>query len=102
MPTKAKHSPLPWRIRRDPLNPNPRIMGADGALITVVSSGQYFAKPTEANTALIVRAVNSHAALVHAAAMVLAEFQINGMDEDGHWVQFADKLRAALKLAEGE
>ena len=57
---QAQRTPGPWRVSMMPANPNPRIIGADNALILVVSEGAAFAKPTEANAAFIVRACNSH------------------------------------------
>lgn len=44
-------------------------------------------------TALIVRAVNSHAALVAALEAVMAEYR------DGYGLNCADQCRAALALA---
>lgn len=56
----STHTPTPWRVAKDPMNPNPRIHGADKELVTVVSEGKAFAKPTDANAAFIVKAVNAY------------------------------------------
>lgn len=56
---KMKHTPEPWALRHDPMNPNPRIFGSDGSLVVIISEGRAFAKQTEANAARIVACVNS-------------------------------------------
>ena len=106
---KAKHTPLPWKVEIVPIpsetaecgRNRPRyglILAPDGVCIAETCF-----KQREANARLIVRAVNSHKALVeacraaHQALMPLAQ-------EPHPLVENAlDKLDAALALAkEGE
>ena len=96
------HTPTPWKVWRDPGNPSPRITGADRCLVLSIGIGPHFAKPTEANAEFIVRACNSHEALVQAVRFALS-------DEGGMSACMSRKcgtcarcqLRAALANADG-
>ena len=117
--SEAKHSPLPWRA------PSAGIYAADGQMVaslgtpTCVKSAtaanhgnaRAAAETIDANAALIVRAVNSHADLLAACEkveMVLA----NAAREHGSpperkvdrdWLLYwSSELRAARAKAKGE
>lgn len=121
MPAKTpKHSPLPWTLDTMPVPRKP------GVVRQVVMAGGYvIAEPhghdhqgsQAANAALIVRAVNSHDAMVKACramAECIREDRnpfASGWGEPGELVRVTDTIkmevawtlaRAALKLAEGE
>ena len=55
MTAAAKHTPGPWSVTRDPMNPNPRVV-AGSKIVTVVSEGVAFAKETDGNARLIAAA----------------------------------------------
>lgn len=91
----SKATARPWV-----LGSNGAIMGSDGSAIGVVA--------TDANAALIVRAVNSHEALVAALRGLLQHAGCNDYCEsersdapcDCGYESASDKARAALALAE--
>lgn len=99
MSTEKKHTPLPWnwnQVYRDVIE----ISGPHCA-----ASISFDVRDTEeckANAELIVRAVNSHAALV-AALQTLINLH-EGIDHGGNGIEPSDwdQARAALALAEGK
>lgn len=87
---ESKHTPIPWLI--DGSNSNEFIVSADGGRVaSCCVNGRYW-REAEANAEFIVRAVNSHAALV--AACEAARNRPMSRELDA-------QLLAALKLAKG-
>lgn len=90
------HSPLPWRIDGS------GILDANGDCITAEFidpkgvSDDYYVAPEPDDQALIVRAVNAHAALVSALEEMERRCDINPT-ADYHL-----RAQAALKLARGD
>lgn len=70
---KPEHTPTPWRIYKELMNPNPRIMAEASTLVAVISHGVAFAKETDANAAFIVKAVNAHTQLLKLAVFILKQ-----------------------------
>ena len=103
---ELKHTPTPW----EPTRYHNYILGDEGSFaVAHVTDGPY----TNANTAIIVRAVNAHEKLVAAceAAMDFADATYyDGSPEDnrpryGDWPELDDlteKARDALALVRGE
>jgi hypothetical protein len=98
----ATHTPTPWRVHI-----YGEIVGAapsPGRCVLVVAEPNRTNPNAEANAALIVRAVNSHAAL--AAALEDAEFLMRQASKHAGPMQdsfkrSAEDARAALALARG-
>lgn len=103
----SEHTPTPWHT------------GGNGGLIVFASDGYAVANATvfhgkqedgesAANSRYIVRAVNSHAALVAAVEGILEKMNEipdypDGCQKDRVFAEFEfDALRAALALAKGE
>lgn len=96
---KTQHTPGPWHIG---MNPGPIIYGPKGEQIADCSSITMLKEENKANATLIVRAANSHQALVELAQELLRECEI--VKKADHLClnhdTFAEKARAALKLAQ--
>ena len=91
----TKHTPTPWTANgRD-------IETADGLFLASAYTMSYSSAPTAAdNAAFIVRACNSHAALVNALQLMTEKVEARG----GGLVGFRDEVehaKAALALARG-
>ena len=98
MPTPpTPTSPLPWRVERyhDPKMAERRVMihGAASHFLADVYDGNGAHNP-HANAALIVRAVNAHAALVAALRTIIVECA----DSDGRWRNTVSETAIALML----
>lgn len=90
----AEHSPLPWKV--DMTHRGDQIfVDADGEELGYLYTNDGADEPTwlpvEANAAFIVRACNSHAALVEALTKALELLERNGIDRPD--------IRAALEEA---
>jgi hypothetical protein len=88
---EAAHSPLPWSVVPGPHSP--RIIAADGWGLGVMTHCGLKYHQEEPNAAFIVRACNSHAALVVALEGLLAGRAPNSS------VPAVIKARAALAAA---
>ena len=96
---KLQHTPTPWQVHESSPSSPLQIIGnidynADGSQIdydVIADMGGLDAD--DANAAFIVRAVNSHEALVEAATWAIAVISNPDAQET------VNKLRAALKLA---
>ena len=110
MTKTANHTPTPWHIgERDPYD-NTLTVCAKGrhefveVPVAAIRPRPFYANNQEANAAFIVRAVNSHAALVEAltAAVVQMEYTGDGSEAAKYqWPALYDMARAALTLAKG-
>ena len=105
--SKPSHTPTPWRIYKEPMNPNPRLMAEASTLVAVISQGKAFAKETEANAAYIVKAVNAHEEMVKALKDVL--FVLKGQAERGNFLDSSERdislegvVEQAIAKAEGK
>ena len=65
------HSPLPWKVRVDPLNPNPRIV-SENKIIAIVHQNGDFTEPTETNASFIITACNAHEKLIQTLKFIRA------------------------------
>lgn len=97
---KTQHTPTPWIVSKRnagaiPLHfQPPEVLGRNGDMCVATQLGN--GKEAEANAEFIVRAVNSHDALVAALETLLQKCRVrNGQLE-------LDQARAALALAKGE
>jgi hypothetical protein len=90
------HTPLPWRVIYD----NDTGPGDDGFFEWYElenASGEPIARiDSEANAALIVRAVNSHAVLVEALQKIFTLTLANHCDRDEALEEIRSNIRAAL------
>lgn len=94
-PKQAMHTPTPWRIYKEPMNPNPRIMAEASTLVAVISQGKAFAKQTDTNAAFVVRACNAHEDLLGALKAIRA--RLDGDFDNPHLMKFG-----TLGNAEGD
>ena len=94
---KTEHTPTPWRIG----DAGHTVFGPpNGTPSPVTIAPLSIAKGAgKANARFIVRAVNSHEALVEALTDLVA-FSLSDEANDERWQPLA-RARAALKLAEG-
>lgn len=107
---ESKHTPLPWRILDNHPKRSCLYIQAEQSELMIDQVATLYGPDstdgmTEANAALIVRAVNSHADLVAALEAIVAE--IDGPDRpystDSYLpTQFVDQARAALAKAKWE
>lgn len=104
--SEGKCSALPWtfapagRRMRESYSQSSAIASGDKVLVAgCFSDTGGGAEAAEANAALIVRCVNSHAALVGALKGVAALNENAGEIGAGMLVQLVTKARAALELA---
>jgi hypothetical protein len=114
MTTKSEHTPTPWAVDED--HPTSVVFEADTEIeICTTDSGSSAEQgEDEANAALIVRAVNSHAALVEALGDLVEIIDRAGLlnlsngvqlGQTSWYVKASDRLeyaRTALSLAMGE
>lgn len=103
----TEHTPTPWEIRKDDEGAYIGAKDGDRYIRIVQICGSLLNPSIAADAALIVRAVNSHAALVEALGHALerleahqesAYCQLSGYRDN----EAVDKARAALKLARKE
>lgn len=95
----AKPSPLPWKTEAEHgarWNISDKTGDSVAMTCQITPGPAGLDKVRDANTALIVRAVNSHAALVEALEALWAEWQTRPANVS---VPVENKIRAALKLA---
>jgi len=92
--TTPKHTPTPWRLD-DPQANRPNIV-SDRGLVASTEHGPDDGRP---NAALIVRAVNAHAALVEALERIVNAHAAMVDDFEEQVVEIA---KAALRAAKGE
>lgn len=116
---EQKHTPTPWRVdiddTGDPITGGyPSISPTDDRLDTTIVHWDGFhhefwdshpSKPTQvANAEFIVKAVNSHEALLSAAKKAANELSVmlalNPARDGGLYREALDGLNAAIKLAE--
>ena len=97
---QAAHTPTPWIIASQIAGEGIWIEseGDEPEEICKVSAETTGEKEAKANAAFIVRACNSHAALVEALELVDDMWANNGEPTDEH----IRRIRAALKLAKGQ
>lgn len=100
--TKTAHTPTPWDIETK--GSKHFIDGADGLTVAYIDrAGVRPTKEIEANAALIVRAVNSHAELVAALELALKGLELACEKNLPEFIGFAlaaDKARVALAKAQ--
>lgn len=98
----AKATPRPWKWSEDKRYPTTDLVGADGTSILQIyeSHGGGWMPENEADSELIVRAVNAHDALVEALEEAL--FMDDISDHYGLSSRVREKAKAALLLAKGE
>lgn len=107
-PGEVGHAPVPWiQIPHPDPNCGCIAIGAEGDDFATAHTSCYL--NTAANAALIVRAVNSHAALVEALKLALQGLEIAAETSpernDEAWIGYVlshDKARAAVAAACGE
>jgi len=112
---KAAHSPLPWRVNGNHIEARPDPENSDTYWAEVAYlDTEWFERITEANAQFIVRACNSHAALVE--ALEAADLRITACATafyvDGNrkalqsalegWKVDAQQARAAIARATGQ
>jgi len=96
---KAEHSPTPWKTATQ--MGQPAIEMRKG-LLALLQGDRNDLVERETNAAFIVKAVNSHSALVE--ALKAFDFQATGLDTGSGLERFAkakQQARAALRLAGG-
>ena len=109
MKTKTlKHTPLPWVAKGDGRIAAPT---QDGLTVPIVAKVQGLAEEVAADTAFIVKAVNSHEAMLEALGVAYQFFntEANTPDKNGFTVApdsavrvVLRKMRQALTQAEGK
>ena len=92
--TEPKISPVPWTVKPD-ADGMGWIEAADGIDCTCYGASERTPEENRANGAFIVRAVNSHQALVEALKWALKRIETS-LDTGEHF----EKASAALKAAE--
>lgn len=103
-------TPRPWRIkpyeyrkRGQSYRRNAAIIAEDGHWIATEICGHNLQGSSQANAALIVRAVNAHDALAEALTLALPYVE-SALEDQGYKPGVVDRMtktiRAALKLAE--
>lgn len=90
MADETKHTPTPWKVQAHP----------NTGFLNSLKAGRATVAETvrDADAAFVVRAVNSHAALVSTLKCVLREANAR-IANDPEWWAMVDKAEAALKLA---
>ena len=108
---KAAHSPLPWRVNGNHIEARPDPENSDTYWAEVAYlDTEWFERITEANAQFIVRACNSHAALVEALRKMMklaADFEDAAkgdceMPELSEADSIHDQARAAIARATGQ
>ena len=102
---QAKHTPVPWKVQSALSNPHLRIVGDRGLIASIAGSGPVVQKGFEANAAFIVRACNSHGALLeackHANRVIAGLLRSRGQNQriDANIAQLV--IEAVIDKAEG-
>lgn len=106
MTTQPKHTPTPWTVDRESDSTNHYIMGANDEDIAKVFLEDMRGDEGNNNSAFIVRACNSHAALVEALgnAINTIEWMFNSPSSphDSEIEGAVKKYKSTLALAKGE
>lgn len=106
--SKPAATPLPWKTGRWKSGETDSSIFGGGCFIATIATSAADPGENEANAALIVRAVNSHAALVQALQELLAQDETMMAHLERHGMPTGDfhqrtriqqKAREALKLA---
>lgn len=95
-----KHTPTPWREGHQFETRSPMIFAVAGGEIALLSSFDRSLSEAEANAAFIVRACNSHEALMN---LFKVATESDGCTAETFWARVMEaRDAAALKLAGGE
>ena len=97
--TESKHTPIPWKVNTFAGRPNSEVFSNDTLICDCRATNvEMTSEEIEANAEFIVRAVNSHQALLDALKCLYRDEKLD--DGDPALDQSRIKAAAAIKLAE--